>query len=177
MLFCILPSVGPRKGERNKITSTLLRLAETRFFMLCFFGGGLFITVHFSPLGYHYVLSCPFSSRSRKQTTLSIHFLSCLYLFLLRAHNHLLRRTQTGTAVTCEPVSPCVLMECVPPCSHRPVFGEEAQCVPLSSGPPTPLRAQTFSSFSPSKSYSRQSSSSDTELSLTPKTGKIPHLT
>ncbi|XP_059421293.1 C2 domain-containing protein 5-like isoform X2 [Carassius carassius] len=52
----------------------------------------------------------------------------------------------------------------------RPVFGEEAPGVPLSSGPPTPLRAQTFSSFSPSKSYSRQSSSSDTELSLTPKT-------
>ncbi|XP_058607428.1 C2 domain-containing protein 5 isoform X11 [Onychostoma macrolepis] len=54
---------------------------------------------------------------------------------------------------------------------RRPGFGEEAPGVPLSSGPPTPLRAQTFSSFSPSKSYSRQSSSSDTELSLTPKTG------
>ncbi|XP_051952867.1 C2 domain-containing protein 5 isoform X4 [Xyrauchen texanus] len=53
----------------------------------------------------------------------------------------------------------------------RPVFGEEAPGIPLSSGPPTPLRVQTFSSFSPSKSYSRQSSSSDTELSLTPKTG------
>ncbi|XP_059362871.1 C2 domain-containing protein 5 isoform X6 [Carassius carassius] len=52
----------------------------------------------------------------------------------------------------------------------RPGFGEEAPGIPLSSGPPTPLRAQTFSSFSPSKSYSRQSSSSDTELSLTPKT-------
>ncbi|XP_043120497.1 C2 domain-containing protein 5 isoform X2 [Puntigrus tetrazona] len=52
----------------------------------------------------------------------------------------------------------------------RPGFGEEAPGVPLSSGPPNPLRAQTFSSFSPSKSYSRQSSSSDTELSLTPKT-------
>ncbi|XP_060779154.1 C2 domain-containing protein 5 isoform X2 [Neoarius graeffei] len=50
-------------------------------------------------------------------------------------------------------------------------FGEEVPGVPLCSGPPTPLRAQTFSSFSPSKSYSRQSSSSDTELSLTPKTG------
>ncbi|XP_016147407.1 C2 domain-containing protein 5 isoform X9 [Sinocyclocheilus grahami] len=62
-------------------------------------------------------------------------------------------------------------MECVPPCSDRPGFGEETPGVPLSSGPPTPLRAQTFSSFSPSKSYSRQSSSSDTELSLTPKTG------
>ncbi|XP_051726059.1 C2 domain-containing protein 5 isoform X4 [Ctenopharyngodon idella] len=55
----------------------------------------------------------------------------------------------------------------------RPGFGEEAPGVPLSSGPPTPLRAQTFSSFSPSKSYSRQSSSSDTELSLTPKTARI----
>ncbi|XP_053090871.1 C2 domain-containing protein 5 isoform X7 [Pangasianodon hypophthalmus] len=52
-------------------------------------------------------------------------------------------------------------------------FGEEAPGVPLCSGPPTPLRAQTFSSFSPSKSYSRQSSSSDTELSLTPKTARI----
>uniref|UniRef100_A0A8C2K012 C2 domain-containing protein 5 n=1 Tax=Cyprinus carpio TaxID=7962 RepID=A0A8C2K012_CYPCA len=56
----------------------------------------------------------------------------------------------------------------------EPGFGEEAPGVPLSSGPPTPLRAQTFSSFSPSKSYSRQSSSSDTELSLTPKT--VGHL-
>ncbi|XP_055029847.2 C2 domain-containing protein 5 isoform X2 [Misgurnus anguillicaudatus] len=55
----------------------------------------------------------------------------------------------------------------------RPVFGEEATGVPLPSGPPTPLRAQTFSSFSPSKSFSRQSSSSDTELSLTPKTVRI----
>ncbi|XP_062861300.1 C2 domain-containing protein 5 isoform X2 [Trichomycterus rosablanca] len=50
-------------------------------------------------------------------------------------------------------------------------FGEEAPGVPMCSGPPTPLRAQTFTSFSPSKSFSRQSSSSDTELSLTPKTG------
>ncbi|XP_056335005.1 C2 domain-containing protein 5 isoform X14 [Danio aesculapii] len=55
----------------------------------------------------------------------------------------------------------------------EPVFGEEVPGIPLSSGPPTPLRAQTFSSFSPSKSYSRQSSSSDTELSLTPKTVRI----
>uniref|UniRef100_A0A8C5PFA3 C2 domain-containing protein 5 n=1 Tax=Leptobrachium leishanense TaxID=445787 RepID=A0A8C5PFA3_9ANUR len=39
-----------------------------------------------------------------------------------------------------------------------------------SSGPSTPLKNQTCS-FSPSKSYSRQSSSSDTDLSLTPKTG------
>ncbi|XP_073785053.1 C2 domain-containing protein 5 isoform X13 [Danio rerio] len=55
----------------------------------------------------------------------------------------------------------------------EPVFGEEVPGIPLSSGPPTPLRAQTFSSFSPSKSYSRQSSSSDTELSLTPKTVRM----
>ncbi|XP_053478432.1 C2 domain-containing protein 5 isoform X11 [Ictalurus furcatus] len=55
----------------------------------------------------------------------------------------------------------------------RAVFGEEAPGISLCSGPPTPLRAQTFSSFSPSKSYSRQSSSSDTELSLTPKTARI----
>ncbi|XP_053533783.1 C2 domain-containing protein 5 isoform X11 [Ictalurus punctatus] len=56
---------------------------------------------------------------------------------------------------------------------RRAVFGEEAPGISLCSGPPTPLRAQTFSSFSPSKSYSRQSSSSDTELSLTPKTARI----
>ncbi|XP_054589099.1 C2 domain-containing protein 5 isoform X4 [Nothobranchius furzeri] len=52
------------------------------------------------------------------------------------------------------------------------VFGEE---LPLSSGPPTPFRALPSSSsspppFSPSKPCSRQSSSSDTDLSLTPKT-------
>ncbi|XP_041965354.1 C2 domain-containing protein 5 isoform X7 [Alosa alosa] len=52
----------------------------------------------------------------------------------------------------------------------RPVFGEECPSNPLSSGPSTPLRAPAFS-FSPSKSYSRQSSSSDTDISLTPKTG------
>ncbi|TTN17663.1 C2 domain-containing protein 5 [Bagarius yarrelli] len=49
----------------------------------------------------------------------------------------------------------------------------ESGLVVRAIGPPTPLRAQTFSSFSPSKSYSRQSSSSDTELSLTPKTARI----
>ncbi|XP_031420638.1 C2 domain-containing protein 5 isoform X7 [Clupea harengus] len=53
---------------------------------------------------------------------------------------------------------------------REPVFGEECPCNPLSSGPSTPLRAPAFS-FSPSKSYSRQSSSSDTDISLTPKTG------
>lgn len=54
----------------------------------------------------------------------------------------------------------------------EPVFGED---LPLSSGPPTPFRALPTSSsspppFSPSKPCSRQSSSSDTDLSLTPKT-------
>uniref|UniRef100_A0A3B4ZDF6 C2 domain-containing protein 5 n=1 Tax=Stegastes partitus TaxID=144197 RepID=A0A3B4ZDF6_9TELE len=49
--------------------------------------------------------------------------------------------------------------------------------LPSSSGPPTPFRALPTSSsspppFSPSKPCSRQSSSSDTDLSLTPKTGK-----
>lgn len=124
---------------------------------------------------HHVHAHSPYGS---KQTTLYAFSFS-LYLSSLLAHIHLLKLTQTGTAVMYEPVSQCVLMEFVPPCSHRPVFGEEAPGVPLSSGPPTPLRAQTFSSFSPSKSYSRQSSSSDTELSLTPKTGKIqrPHLT
>lgn len=54
----------------------------------------------------------------------------------------------------------------------EPVFGEDL----LSSCPPTPFRALPTSSsspppFSPSKPCSRQSSSSDTDLSLTPKTG------
>ncbi|XP_028285914.1 C2 domain-containing protein 5 isoform X20 [Parambassis ranga] len=54
---------------------------------------------------------------------------------------------------------------------HWPVFGEDP---PSSSGPPTPFRALPTSSsspppFSPSKPCSRQSSSSDTDLSLTPK--------
>ncbi|XP_013858942.1 C2 domain-containing protein 5 isoform X3 [Austrofundulus limnaeus] len=54
----------------------------------------------------------------------------------------------------------------------EPVFGED---LPLSSGPPTPFRSLPTSSsspppFSPSKLCSRQSSSSDTDLSLTPKT-------
>uniref|UniRef100_A0AAX7SGM3 C2 domain-containing protein 5 n=1 Tax=Astatotilapia calliptera TaxID=8154 RepID=A0AAX7SGM3_ASTCA len=55
----------------------------------------------------------------------------------------------------------------------EPVFVED---LPSSSGPPTPFRALPTSSspppFSPSKPCSRQSSSSDTDLSLTPKTGK-----
>ncbi|XP_033997227.1 C2 domain-containing protein 5 isoform X8 [Trematomus bernacchii] len=58
----------------------------------------------------------------------------------------------------------------------EPVFAED---LTLSSGPSTPFRAlptttTTSSSpppFSPSKPCSRQSSSSDTDLSLTPKTG------
>ncbi|KAK9516751.1 hypothetical protein VZT92_024664 [Zoarces viviparus] len=54
----------------------------------------------------------------------------------------------------------------------EPVFGEDL----TSSGPPTPFRALPTTSsspppFSPSKPCSRQSSSSDTDLSLTPKTG------
>ncbi|KAF3688875.1 C2 domain-containing protein 5 C2 domain-containing phosphoprotein of 138 kDa [Channa argus] len=62
----------------------------------------------------------------------------------------------------------------------EPVFGEE---LPSSSGPPTPFRILPTSSspppFSPSKPCSRQSSSSDTDLSLTPKTvgrgyGSVP---
>ncbi|CAL8263571.1 unnamed protein product [Merluccius merluccius] len=53
----------------------------------------------------------------------------------------------------------------------EPVFSED---LPSASGPPTPFRALPSSSpspFSPSKPCSRQSSSSDTDLSLTPKTG------
>ncbi|XP_077425747.1 C2 domain-containing protein 5 isoform X1 [Vanacampus margaritifer] len=54
----------------------------------------------------------------------------------------------------------------------EPVFGED---LPSSSGPPTPFRAPPTNPFSPSPfcppQASRQSSSSDTDLSLTPKTG------
>ncbi|XP_041651274.1 C2 domain-containing protein 5 isoform X6 [Cheilinus undulatus] len=58
----------------------------------------------------------------------------------------------------------------------EPVFGDDLLS---SSGPPTPFRALPTSSsspppFSPSKPCSRQSSSSDTDLSLTPKT-EVPH--
>nr|XP_040019788.1 C2 domain-containing protein 5 isoform X11 [Gasterosteus aculeatus aculeatus] len=54
----------------------------------------------------------------------------------------------------------------------EPVFGED---MTSTSGPPTPFRALPTTSsslppFSPSKPCSRQSSSSDTDLSLTPKT-------
>ncbi|XP_061630201.1 C2 domain-containing protein 5 isoform X7 [Phyllopteryx taeniolatus] len=54
----------------------------------------------------------------------------------------------------------------------EPVFGED---LPSSPGPPTPFRALPTSPFSPPPfsppQASRQSSSSDTDLSLTPKTG------
>ncbi|XP_066446865.1 C2 domain-containing protein 5 isoform X10 [Eleutherodactylus coqui] len=63
-----------------------------------------------------------------------------------------------------------------PPACHSPCkelketpFSDELIPNTHSSGPSTPLKNQTYS-FSPSKSYSRQSSSSDTDLSLTPKT-------
>ncbi|RMC02767.1 hypothetical protein DUI87_19957 [Hirundo rustica rustica] len=54
-------------------------------------------------------------------------------------------------------------------------FNEDPNPNTYSSGPSTPLKNQTYS-FSPSKSYSRQSSSSDTDLSLTPKTGFLVHV-
>nr|XP_044995403.1 C2 domain-containing protein 5 isoform X15 [Jaculus jaculus] len=59
-------------------------------------------------------------------------------------------------------------------CSHSHLywipFSEDPNPNTHSSGPSTPLKNQTHS-FSPSKPYSRQSSCSDTDLSLTPKTG------
>lgn len=63
------------------------------------------------------------------------------------------------------------LLNMFPPSSGRIPFNEDPNPNTHSSGPSTPLKNQTYS-FSPSKSYSRQSSSSDTDLSLTPKTGK-----
>ncbi|XP_059791411.1 C2 domain-containing protein 5 isoform X2 [Balaenoptera ricei] len=56
---------------------------------------------------------------------------------------------------------------------NRIPFNEDPNPNTHSSGPSTPLKNQTYS-FSPSKSYSRQSSSSDTDLSLTPKTAPYP---
>ncbi|XP_041113390.1 C2 domain-containing protein 5 isoform X18 [Polyodon spathula] len=56
---------------------------------------------------------------------------------------------------------------------HWAPFSEDPNPNTHSSGPSTPLKNQTYS-FSPSKSYSRQSSSSDTDLSLTPKTATSP---
>ncbi|XP_047241764.1 C2 domain-containing protein 5 isoform X21 [Girardinichthys multiradiatus] len=91
-----------------------------------------------------------------------------------------------GTACTLEKISSGSLVNTHPntaPASNacnspskdgkEPVFGED---LTSSSGPPTPFRALPTSSsspppFSPSKPCSRQSSSSDTDLSLTPKTG------
>ncbi|XP_047241611.1 C2 domain-containing protein 5 isoform X4 [Girardinichthys multiradiatus] len=90
-----------------------------------------------------------------------------------------------GTACTLEKISSGSLVNTHPntaPASNacnspskdgkEPVFGED---LTSSSGPPTPFRALPTSSsspppFSPSKPCSRQSSSSDTDLSLTPKT-------
>ena len=68
------------------------------------------------------------------------------------------------------------LLNISPPSSGRIPFNEDPNPNTHSSGPSTPLKNQTYS-FSPSKSYSRQSSSSDTDLSLTPKTGKALPLT
>ncbi|XP_072292117.1 C2 domain-containing protein 5 isoform X5 [Eucyclogobius newberryi] len=87
-----------------------------------------------------------------------------------------------GTACTLDKLSSNAHSNCVPAsnaCSSpskeckEPVFGED---LPTSSGPSTPFRALPTSTsspppFSPSKPCSRQSSSSDTDLSLTPKTG------
>ncbi|XP_038666971.1 C2 domain-containing protein 5 isoform X7 [Scyliorhinus canicula] len=79
-----------------------------------------------------------------------------------------------GTACTLDKLSnPATSL--LPPCGSpskdlkEVPFSEDPNPVTHSSGPSTPLKNQTYS-FSPSKSYSRQSSSSDTDLSLTPKT-------
>ncbi|XP_061085870.1 C2 domain-containing protein 5 [Conger conger] len=50
-------------------------------------------------------------------------------------------------------------------------FSEDPNPHTHSSGPSTPMKTQTYC-YSPSKAYSRQSSSSDTDLSLTPKTAR-----
>ncbi|KAM8974629.1 C2 domain-containing protein 5 [Pelodytes ibericus] len=79
-----------------------------------------------------------------------------------------------GTACTLDKLSnPAPFApSCNSPCKElkEAPFSEELNPNTHSSGPSTPLKNQTCS-FSPSKSYSRQSSSSDTDLSLTPKTG------
>ncbi|XP_060698977.1 C2 domain-containing protein 5 isoform X8 [Hemiscyllium ocellatum] len=83
-----------------------------------------------------------------------------------------------GTACTLDKLSNTVT-SLLPPCSSpskdlkEVPFSEDPNPVTHSSGPSTPLKNQTYS-FSPSKSYSRQSSSSDTDLSLTPKTAPSP---
>ncbi|XP_048852192.1 C2 domain-containing protein 5 isoform X1 [Brienomyrus brachyistius] len=79
-----------------------------------------------------------------------------------------------GTACTLDKLSSlptAVLPACNSPSREmkEPPFSEDPNPNIHSSGPSTPLKNQTYS-FSPSKSYSRQSSSSDTDLSLTPKT-------
>lgn len=85
-------------------------------------------------------------------------------------HSHPHMRTHTNAQRGAVVTDVCVCVSCSP---GRPVFVED---LPSSSGPPTPFRALPTSSspppFSPSKPCSRQSSSSDTDLSLTPKTGK-----
>ncbi|KAL8222312.1 UNVERIFIED_CONTAM: C2 domain-containing protein 5, partial [Gekko kuhli] len=78
-----------------------------------------------------------------------------------------------GTACTLDKLSntPAFLPACNSPSKEMKeiAFNEDPNPNPHSSGPSTPLKNQIYS-FSPSKSYSRQSSSSDTDLSLTPKT-------
>ncbi|XP_062839272.1 C2 domain-containing protein 5 isoform X11 [Anolis carolinensis] len=82
-----------------------------------------------------------------------------------------------GTACTLDKLSntPAFLPTCNSPSKEMKEipFNEEPNPNPHSSGPSTPLKNQIYS-FSPSKSYSRQSSSSDTDLSLTPKTAFSP---
>ncbi|XP_042190989.1 C2 domain-containing protein 5 [Callorhinchus milii] len=79
-----------------------------------------------------------------------------------------------GTACTLDKLSSASAL-LLPPCNSpskdlkEVPFSEDPNPVTHSSGPSTPLKNQTYS-FSPSKSYSRQSSSSETDLSLTPKT-------
>ncbi|KAM6436213.1 C2 domain-containing protein 5 isoform 6-T6 [Liasis olivaceus] len=82
-----------------------------------------------------------------------------------------------GTACTLDKLSntPVFLPACNSPSKEikEIPFNEDPNPNPHSSGPSTPLKNQIYS-FSPSKSYSRQSSSSDTDLSLTPKTALSP---
>ncbi|XP_042326377.1 C2 domain-containing protein 5 isoform X11 [Sceloporus undulatus] len=82
-----------------------------------------------------------------------------------------------GTACTLDKLSntPAFLPACNSPSKEMKEipFNEDPNPNPHSSGPSTPLKNQIYS-FSPSKSYSRQSSSSDTDLSLTPKTAFSP---
>ncbi|XP_051011514.1 C2 domain-containing protein 5 isoform X10 [Acomys russatus] len=82
-----------------------------------------------------------------------------------------------GTACTLDKLSSpaAFLPACSSPSKEmkETPFTEDPNPNTHSSGPSTPLKNQTYS-FSPSKSYSRQSSSSDTDLSLTPKTAPYP---